>query len=80
MNFIKTIINAIKAWTNGNFISHNKQDLSEVQKVQAQENIGVINATDSDIHDVLIEIDMMPAVADENGNILTDENDAILLI
>ena len=37
-------------------------------------------ATEDDVIDLLIETDMLPAVADENGNVLTDETDAILLI
>ena len=80
MNFMKTILNGLKVWINSNFISHNKQTLSEAQKAQVQENIGVVNATDDDMVDLLIEMDMLPAVADENGNILTDETGAILLI
>ena len=80
MNFTKTILNGLKVWINSNFISHKKQTLSEAQKAQVQENIGVINATDDDMINVLVEMDMLPAVEDENGNILTDENDAILLI
>lgn len=80
MNFIKTIINALKAWIKSNFISHNKQTLSEAQKAQVQENIGIVNATESDIHEALIKIDMFPAVTDKNGNILTDETGAILLM
>ena len=80
MNFTKTILNGLRVWINSNFISHKKQTLSEAQKAQVQENIGVINATDDDMIDVLVEMDMLPAVEDADGNILTDETDAILLI
>jgi hypothetical protein len=91
MNFTKTILNGLKVWINSNlnelkvwinsnFISHNKQTLSEAQKAQAQENIGLVNATEDDIIDMLVEIDMLPAVTDKNGNILTDETGAILLM
>ena len=37
-------------------------------------------ATDDEIIDMLVEVDMMPVLADENGNIMTDETGAILLI
>ena len=37
-------------------------------------------ASEDDMIDLLISMDMLPAVADENGNILTDETGAILLI
>ena len=37
-------------------------------------------ATDEDIIDSLLEIDMLPTVGDENGAILTDEDNSILLI
>lgn len=80
MNFTKTLLNGLKVWINSNFISRNKQTLSEAQKAQVQENIGVVNATEDEIIDMLAEIDMLPAVTDKNGNILTDEADAILLM
>lgn len=37
-------------------------------------------ATDEDIIDSLLEIDMLPTVGDKNGAILTDEENIILLI
>lgn len=37
-------------------------------------------ATDEDIIDSLLEIDMLPAVGDKDGAIITDENGNILLI
>lgn len=80
MNFTKTILNGLKVWINSNFISHNKQTLSAAQKAQVQENIGLVNAAEDDIIDMLVEIDMLPAVTDKNGNILTDETGAILLM
>lgn len=36
-------------------------------------------ATDDEIIDLLIEEDMLPAVCDTNGDILSDENENILL-
>lgn len=80
MNFTKTILNGLKVWINSNFISHNKQTLSKAQQSQVQKNIGIVNATEDEMIDILIEIDMFPAVEDENGNIMTDETGAILLI
>lgn len=37
-------------------------------------------ATTDDIISMLADLDALPAVADENGAILTDEHDAILLM
>ena len=37
-------------------------------------------ATDEDIIDSLLEIDMLPAVGDKDGAIITDEENIILLI
>ena len=37
-------------------------------------------ATDEDIIDSLLEIDMLPAVGDKDGAILIDEDNSILLI
>lgn len=37
-------------------------------------------ATDEDIIESLLEIDMLPAVGDKDGAIITDENGNILLI
>ncbi len=80
MNFTKTILNGLRVWINSNFISHNKQALSDTQKEQAQENIGIVNATELDILDAFVDMDMLPAVMDKHGNILTDHTGAILLI
>ena len=38
------------------------------------------DATDDEIIDLFAAADMMPVVTDEDGNIMTDENDAILLV
>ena len=37
-------------------------------------------ATDDDIIELLVSMDMMPVITDADGNIMTDENDAILLV
>lgn len=80
MNFTKTILNGIKTWVSGNFITHRKQTLSLSQKQQTQENIGIVAATDSDIIDLLLDMDMMPVVQDADGTILIDNDNAIILI
>lgn len=42
--------------------------------------IDTFNASkDDDIIDVLIQADMLPAVTDADGSILTDENNSIIL-
>lgn len=38
------------------------------------------DVTDDEIIDLFAAADMMPVVTDEDGNIMTDENDAILLV
>lgn len=37
-------------------------------------------ATDEEVIDLFSTMDMMPVVTDADGNIMTDENDAILLV
>ncbi len=37
-------------------------------------------ATDEEVIDLFLTMDMMPVVTDADGNIITDENDAILLV
>lgn len=79
MNFTKTILNGLKTWIEGNFITHKKQTLSASQKQQTQENIGIVAATDSDIIDLLLDMDMMPVVQDTDGTILVDSDNTIIL-
>ena len=91
MDFMKTIlngihtwaegkINEIKKWADGVFVSHAPQSLNEEQKEQARKNIGIVEATDEDIIDLMLEMGMMPVVQDTDGFILTDSDNAIILI
>lgn len=90
MNFTKTILNGVKVWVenkitdikdwaDGIFVSHNPQTLTDTQKEQAQQNIGIIAATDEDIIDLLLDMDMMPVVQDTDGTILVDSDNTIIL-
>lgn len=90
MNFTKTILNGVKVWfenqineirnwADGIFVSHNPQTLTDTQKEQAQQNIGIIAATDEDIIDLLLDMDMMPVVQDTDGTILVDSDNTIIL-
>lgn len=80
MNFSKTIIEAIKHWVNSNFIGHGKQTLTDTQKEQARENIGLIEQTPDEAMELLAEMGVLDPVVDEDGNVLTDENNNILTI
>lgn len=63
MNFIKTLFNAFKAWAENKFLT--------------LENINV--ATDQDIIDLMLDMDMMPVVQDADGTVLVDSDDTIIL-
>lgn len=63
MNFIKTLFNAFKVWAENKFLTH--------------DNIPV--ATDKDIIDLMLDVDMMPVVQDSDGTILVDSDDTIIL-
>lgn len=80
MNFTKTIIEAIKHWVNGNFIGHSKQNLTDEQQEQARANIGLIEATSDDALEMLNELGVLESVTNEEGFVLTDENNNILTI
>lgn len=80
MNFTKTIIGAIKHWVNGNFIGHSKQNLTNAQQEQARENIGLIEETADDALEMLNEMGVIEATTNEEGFVLTDENNNILTI
>lgn len=90
MNFTKTILNGVKVWienkitdikdwADGVFVSHNPQTLTDTQKQQAQENIGIIAATDEDIIDLLLDMDMMLVIQDTDGTVLVDSDNTIIL-
>lgn len=61
------------------FVSYNEQTLTDEQKAQAQDNIGIKIATDDEIISMLTELDMLLVVTDSDGAILADESDNILL-
>jgi hypothetical protein len=80
MTFTKTIISAIKSWINSNFVSHSKQALTDVQKEQVRKNIGLIEETPDDALELLVEMSVLKATTNEEGFVLTDENNNILTI
>lgn len=80
MNFTKTILNGLKFWTENNFVGVKEQDLSEKEKEQARENIGLVEETDNDALDLLSEMGVLEATVNEEGFILTDENNNILTV
>lgn len=62
-----------------NVIQYTEQELTDEQKSQAQNNIGIQTTTDEEIIELLIQEDMLPTVIDSDGSFLTDENENILL-
>ena len=60
-------------------IRYSEQYLTDEQKEQTRENIGVEIATDDEIIEMLTQIDMFPVVTDSDGSVLADESDNILL-
>ena len=56
-----------------------EQSLTDEQKQQAQDNIGIEIATDDEIVELLMQEDMLPVVTDSDGSLLADESDNILL-
>lgn len=61
------------------FVSYNEQKLTDEQKEQARINIGTDIATDDEILEMLVQVDVLPVVTDADGAILADENENILL-
>lgn len=80
MNFTKTILNGLKVWIENTFITHNPQTLTETQKQQARTNIGIVEETSNDALDLLVEAGVIEVSTNEEGFVLTDENDNILTI
>jgi hypothetical protein len=56
-----------------------EQSLTDEQKEQARINIGTEIATDDEILEMLVQVDVLPVVTDADGAILADENENILL-
>ena len=61
------------------FVSYQKQTLTDEQKEQAKENIGIVVATDEEIIDMMLEVGIMPVVQDTDGTILIDNDNTIIL-
>ena len=47
MDFTKTILKGVKAWANSNFVNYNEQTLTDNQKAQVRENIGLVDPSGS---------------------------------
>lgn len=60
-------------------VLYTPQELTDEEKAQARKNIGALSLTAQDQVAALIETDMLPAVHDADGKILTDENGKIIL-
>lgn len=73
-------------------ISYSAQSLTDEQKAQAKENIGVTSdierlseehanflASDEELLTMMLELDALPAVQDADGAILIDSDGAIIL-
>ena len=57
------------------YVSYTQQELTKDQKAQARENIGVREA----VLEMLVEFGIAPVLLGEQGAVLTDGNDAILI-
>lgn len=68
--------------TSGKNRDEGSKKLATEEAVADQINTAISNneATEDEIMELLVSLDMFPVVTDLNGSILTDENDAILLV
>lgn len=80
LQLIENKITDIKGWADGIFVSHNPQTLTDTQKEQARKNIGLIEETSDDALKMLNEMGVVEATTNEEGFVLTDENNNILTI
>lgn len=72
----------------GEIIIYDKDSTYNYERFKIGDGVTVVNdlefysedATDDEIIDLFAAADMMPVVTDEDGNIMTDENGAILLV
>ena len=62
------------------YISYNEQELTEEQQIQARTNIGLVEETSDDALELLAEMGVLEATTNEEGFVLTDENNNILTI
>lgn len=78
MTYTKTILNGVKAWVEGkikNFLSYKPQTLATDEQEQVRINIGETSETAMEL---AFEIGLIEPMTDDEGFILTDENDNIL--
>ena len=80
LNKLETLIEDIKIWANGTFVSYKPQTLTDTEKQQAQENIGIVITPDEEAIELLVKNGIIDLVADVDGAILTDENNNIIAI
>ena len=64
------------AWNDLKFLS---TDEEEIKQIMSEFIFQELVAEDQEIIDLIIEEDMLPAVADSDGGILSDENGDIIL-
>lgn len=60
-------------------LKYTEQTLTESQKLQSRLNLGLDIATDEEILEMFIDSNVLYAVKDADGSILTDEQNNILL-
>lgn len=60
-------------------LKYTEQTLTESQKLQSRLNLGLDIATDEEILEMFINSNVLYAVKDADGSILTDEQNNILL-
>lgn len=72
----------------GEIIIYDKDSTYNYERFKIGDGVTAVNdlefysedVTDDEIIDLFAAADMMPVVTDEDGNIMTDENGAILLV
>ena len=75
MNFTKTILNGVREWIYRTFLSYKPQSLSPSEQEQVRINIG---ETKDNALELATKIGFIDPITDDEGFILTDENDNIL--
>lgn len=78
MTYTKTILNGVKVWVETkikNFLSYKPQTLTANEQEQVRINIG---ETEDTAMELAFDIGLVEPMTDDEGYILTDENDNIL--
>lgn len=75
MNFTKTILSGLREWIRSNFLSYKPQSLSVKNQEQVRINIG---ETEDKAMEIAAELNLIEPMVDDEGFILTDENNNIL--